>query len=54
MFVVLTFPSDVECPPDNPFFRDCSSFSVLSLLAFLFFGFVLLVLLFLFFFHSIY
>ena len=31
MFVVLTFSSDVECLPDNPFFRDCSSFSVLSL-----------------------
>ena len=31
MFVVLTFSSDVECLSDNPFFRDCSSFSVLSL-----------------------
>ena len=31
MFVVLIFSSDVECLPDNPFFRDCSTFSVLSL-----------------------
>ena len=31
MFVVLIFSSGVECLPDNPFFRDFSSFSVLSL-----------------------
>lgn len=51
MFVVLIFSSDVECLPDNPFFRDCSSFfGFKSLLAFLFFCFVLLLFLFLFFF----
>ena len=55
MFVVLIFSSNVECLPDNPFFRDCSSFfGFKSLLAFLFFCFVLLLFLFLFFFHSIY
>ena len=55
VFVVLIFSSDVECLPDNPFFRDCSSFfGFKSLLAFLFFCFVLLLFLFLFFFHSIY
>lgn len=42
MFVVLTFSSDVECLPDNPFFRDCSSFSVLSLCLLSYFFFVLL------------
>lgn len=51
MFVVLIFSSNVECLPDNPFFRDCSSFfGFESLLAFLFFCFVLLLFLFLFFF----
>ena len=51
MFIVLIFSSDVECLPDNPFFRDCSSFfGFKSLLAFLFFCFVLLLFLFLFFF----
>ena len=51
VFVVLIFSSDVECLPDNPFFRDCSSFfGFKSLLAFLFFYFVLLLFLFLFFF----
>ena len=55
MFVVLIFSSDVECLPDNPFFRDCSSFfGFKSLLAFLFFLLCFALVFVLVFFHSIY